>query len=150
MFTKILTCTDGSVNALKAAGEAAQLAKQTNACILLLHVVEKPEAALTPELSYSVPWQLEHIVTALEHEPIDKHRSILQNTEAIFCQAGVKYQPLQANGHPATEIVNVAEREEVDLIVLGSWGFNPLKSDCLGNVADEVALHASCSILIVR
>ncbi len=150
MFSKILVCTDGSAHARKVAQEAALLAKQSNACVLLLHVTESPAVPLTNELCYSVPWQMERSQNDAEHDSFHQRQQILHDAEIVFRQAGVSCRTLATVGHPAAEILRVAKCEDIDLIVLGSWGFNLLKSLLLGCVSENVALHAPCSVWLVR
>jgi nucleotide-binding universal stress UspA family protein len=55
-----------------------------------------------------------------------------------------------SEGHPADKIIELAEAEHCDLIVMGSRGLGGLKEMFLGSVSDKVADHASCPVLIVR
>jgi nucleotide-binding universal stress UspA family protein len=53
-------------------------------------------------------------------------------------------------GVPEDAILEEAERWQADLIVLGSHGFGPVKRRLLGSVSQALALHAPCSVEIVR
>ncbi|HTT23919.1 MAG TPA: universal stress protein [Candidatus Sulfotelmatobacter sp.] len=53
-------------------------------------------------------------------------------------------------GAPKELIVEEAEKWGADLIVLGSHGYGPVSRFLLGSVAHAVALHAPCSVQIVR
>lgn len=53
-------------------------------------------------------------------------------------------------GSPKDEIVEEAERWGADLIVLGSHGYGTVKRFVLGSVSHAVAMHAPCSVEIVR
>jgi len=53
-------------------------------------------------------------------------------------------------GSPKKEIVEEAERWGADLIMVGSHGYGPIERFLLGSVAQAVALHAPCSVEIVR
>lgn len=54
------------------------------------------------------------------------------------------------NGSPKEAILNEAEEFNADLIVVGSHGKGTLSRFLLGSVSQSMALHASCSVLIVR
>jgi nucleotide-binding universal stress UspA family protein len=54
------------------------------------------------------------------------------------------------NGNPAEEIIQAAEEQGVDLVVLGSHGTTGIGRFLLGSVSDRVLSHAPCSVLIVR
>ncbi len=47
-------------------------------------------------------------------------------------------------------IINVAEKENVDLIVVGSHGRTGLKRLLMGSVAERVIGHTSCTVLVVK
>lgn len=144
MFKTLLVCSDGSEAALKAAQKAAEIAKQADACVLLLHVADEGPPA-TP---YAVPWQM--ISGAAESHHLAMQEALLADTAQVFQKAGVRCQLLCEKGHPAPQIVHVAERDGVDLIVMGSRGLSVLKSLLLGSVSDYVIHHAHCSVLIIR
>jgi nucleotide-binding universal stress UspA family protein len=150
MFSKILVCTDGSSSACKAVEHVAELAKQSRACVLLLHVVTTASGNSGSAETYFVPWQLPHSSETSDHEAFTEAARLLTEAETVFQQEGISCHRLTAHGLPAVEIVQIAKREDVDLIVLGSWGFSPAKSLLLGSVSEGVALHAHCPVLIIR
>lgn len=53
-------------------------------------------------------------------------------------------------GSPKKRIVEEAERWGADLVVLGCHGYGPVKRFLLGSVSQAVAVHAPCSVEIVR
>ncbi|HAC63605.1 MAG TPA: universal stress protein [Cyanothece sp. UBA12306] len=53
-------------------------------------------------------------------------------------------------GHPSTEIVNYAQKHQISLIVIASHGRTGLNHFLLGSVAERVARHAKCPVLIWR
>lgn len=146
MVKTILVCSDGSEHALKAAQRAAFIAKQSGACALLLNVAHAEQEAIP----YVMPWQMEYGETPSALVPEAEQEDILNKTAKLFAEANVRCQLLRECGHPAAQIVRVAEREDVDLIVMGSRGLSVLKSLLLGSVSDHVIHHAHCSVLVVR
>ncbi len=61
----------------------------------------------------------------------------------------VNFRRVLLEGNPADEIVNLAEKEEVDLIILGT-GKNIVDKKLLGSVSEKVVHSAPCTILLVR
>lgn len=146
MYKTILLCTDGSEQAMKAARTAAQIAQQSQACILLLNV----HSPIKEELACFMPWQLEgnQEDTRQKHHP--EQETILKQTATILDEAKVSYTTLRECGHAASHIVQIAKEDEVDLIVLGDKGTNPLQALILGSVTENVVHNAPCSVLVVR
>ena len=146
MFKTILVCTDGSEHALKAIQKAAWLAKIADACVLLLNVKQVDQTYMP----YTIPWQLEIGEVPADPTMDAEQVVILEQAKRLLEIAGVRHHVLGECGHPAALIVKVAEREEADLIVMGSRGLSEWKALLLGSVSDHVTHHAPCSVLIVR
>ena len=64
--------------------------------------------------------------------------------------AGVEVQTFARQGEPADAILDVAEEENADLIVVGNKGMTGAKRFLLGSVPNKVSHHAPSSVLIVR
>ncbi len=149
MISKILVATDGSETALRASKYAIQLAKQLRASITILSVVDN--RSLTNY--YMVPPEATpiHIV-----EPIqDFLRQAAEREVAIvkkLCdKGGIPCRTVISSGHPAEEIIKVAERSRSHLIILGSHGKGTLAAAFLGSVTYGVIHNEThIPILVVR
>ncbi len=53
-------------------------------------------------------------------------------------------------GKPAYEILQVASKKKVDLIVIGAKGMGAIARFLLGSISTKVVQHSSCSVLVVR
>jgi nucleotide-binding universal stress UspA family protein len=62
----------------------------------------------------------------------------------------VTVEPVILQGNPADEIVNFAEKNEIDLIVIGTLGKTGIKRFLLGSVAENVVRHSKKAVLIVK
>lgn len=62
----------------------------------------------------------------------------------------MKTQMVRSFGSPSSEIVSYAEKENVDLIVMGTRGRGKLKRMLLGSTASGVVMNSSCTVLVVR
>jgi universal stress protein A len=73
----------------------------------------------------------------------------LRSAEALRAR-GFKADTRVAESEIRTGILDAAQEWHADLIVVGSHGEKGLRKFLLGSVAEFVARHASCSVLVVR
>jgi len=129
-ISKILAAVDGSENASKAFQRALNLAQRLDAEITVMNVVEKGLFGLKPEVAQDVG---ERILSKAAGEV-----------------KGAKVTRRLEFGNPAEKIIEIANKERYDIIVVGSRGLSRTKRFFLGSVSDDVSHHAQCSVLIVR
>jgi nucleotide-binding universal stress UspA family protein len=84
-----------------------------------------------------------------EHPPEEATRQ-LADAGKLLAEDGVEAETIHAFGNPAAEIIQAAEREGVDLIVLGQRGRSAISRFIEGSVTDRVVRHATCDVLVVR
>lgn len=136
VMRNVLVPTDGSPYSIKAAKYAAQLALDLGSKVSILHVSEYHPRVKAREL-------------VEEEEKIGA--DILSGTKEVFDKASIPVEVMRLEfGHPADVICSVAERGGFDLIVMGEKGAHEIGRFMLGSVADRVAHHAHCPVLIVR
>jgi nucleotide-binding universal stress UspA family protein len=121
VYKNVLIATDGSVTASHAAEVGVDVAKASGADVLILHVGEPASG-----------------------------KKVLSQTEKAHGKSGVTIKTLSVSGDPADMICEVAEREGVDLIVIGNKGMTGAKRFLLGSVPNQVSHHAPCNVLIVK
>ena len=138
---RILVPTDGSGTAFKAVGQAIQLAEATGAELTLLMVVDyNRNVAAFEQVSLSgyVPAELKiaayQFLADLMHV-VPRHVRAHTRVEA---------------GDPAETVLDVAEQEESDLIVMGTRGFGTFRRLLLGSVSSQVLAQAHCPVLLVK
>lgn len=145
MFGSIVVGTDGSETAEEAVRQAADLAKSVGSRLNLVSAFERvPEGRLREE-RVSVPDDLEHMVN-----PREDVESTLKKTAERLGQDGVDISTFAREGDPADAILDVAEEEGADLIVVGNKGMTGAKRFLLGSVPNKVSHHAPCSVMIIR
>jgi nucleotide-binding universal stress UspA family protein len=74
----------------------------------------------------------------------------LQHLEASAERHGIRLQSLFLEGRPFEQIIQAAEAEKVDLIVLGSHGRSGLARLLMGSVAERVTASVNCPALVVK
>src|ERR671938_230868 len=65
-------------------------------------------------------------------------------------EARVEAETYARQGDPADAILDVAEEQNADLIIVGNKGMTGAKRFLLGSVPNKVSHHAPCSVLIIR
>lgn len=146
MFQHILLASDGSDNALQAAETAAEIAKRFHARLTMLTVFDPPIMA-PPFLGGPEPIIDAEILTRQADEIQD---AVEKRTGDALRKHGITFESRREVGHPVDHIINLAEKEKFDLIVMGSRGLGGWQSFLLGSVSDRVLHHAHCPVLIVR
>ncbi|MEG6506752.1 universal stress protein [Nitratidesulfovibrio sp. D1] len=137
---KILIAVDKSAYSEKALAKAVDMAKKEGAELIALAVAEQPvdmgEIAVSVSLS-------DHF-KAVADEALEKAGELAKSK-------GVTLKPvLESGSSPADNIIELAKKEGVDLIVTGSRGRTGIEKFLLGSVASKVISHAPCSVLVVR
>ena len=157
-FEKILVPYDGSQFADKALENAIGIAKMSgsNTQITLLHVTPNIPIPLTFErpvysakTGKSIP--LTQYIQELIEEMEENASKMLEEERQKYAHHNIKIETILLNGYPSEKIVEFAEKENVDLIVIGNIGLSGLsKVKALGSVSRSVSENASCPVLIVH
>jgi nucleotide-binding universal stress UspA family protein len=146
MFSAIVVGTDGSETASKAVDRALELAAALpGSRLLIVSAFEPVSGARLREESTKVPADLQWMVNP--REDVD---ATLEEAAARAADQGVDAQVFARQGDPADAILDVAEEQGADLIVVGNKGMTGAKRFLLGSVPNKVSHHAPCSVLIIR
>jgi nucleotide-binding universal stress UspA family protein len=147
-LARVLVGVDGSNVAPRVTSAAAALPLPANTDLRLATALPAPEAVAgaAPLVWASLGQELER---AMQDE--------LREAEARLRDLG---QPLQAagrnvhaeilRGEAASALLAAVERENADLLVVGSHGEGGMDRFLLGSVSERVARHAPCSVMVVR
>jgi nucleotide-binding universal stress UspA family protein len=145
VFTRMVVGTDGSETAGEAVRQATELAERVGATVHLVSAYEPvPEGRLREERQ-DVPGDLQWMVNPRE----DVAETLEQDAERLR-EAGVEVETHAREGDPADAILDVAEEQQADLIVVGNKGMTGAKRFLLGSVPNKVSHHAPCSVMIIR
>ena len=144
---KILVAIDGSPLSDKAAEEAVRLAAGNRSRFKskvygLLVLPNAPSNTFTDfvparPITEQAQWAelKERIFYVIEK--IAAEEDVLMETAVVY-------------GDPAEELIHFAEKEEIDVIVIGSTGKGFLRRKLLGSVSHQVVRDAKCSVYVVR
>ena len=145
MFASILVGTDGSDTARTALRQAIEIAQQFGARLQIVSAYEpvahqqlRNERAAVPDVEWLVKAR-EDVLRLLETAREAARQTGLERVDTFARQ-----------GDAADAILDVAEEQGSDLIIVGNRGMTGAKRFLLGSVPNKVSHHAPCSVLIVR
>src|SRR3712207_3133477 len=145
MIGSIVVGTDGSDTAKEAVRQATELAKAVGATVHLVSAYEPvPEGRLREERQ-QVPDDLQWMVN-----PREDVNETLEKAAERLRQGGVQVETHAREGDPADAILDVAEEQAADVIVVGNKGMTGAKRFLLGSVPNKISHHAPCSVMIIR
>jgi nucleotide-binding universal stress UspA family protein len=149
---KILLATDGSECSVAAMRSVASRPWPIGTVFKILSVEELAPTPIPVEVSSLAAIYpaslLEELVTGARARAI----AASEGAQKTLTQAGLTVlgQDPTPSGDPKSVILDTAKTWQADLIVLGSHGRHGLDRFLMGSVAESVAVHAHCSVVVVR
>lgn len=141
MLKKILVATDVSEYSQRALKTALELARKFDSEIELLYVIYDP-------VVYSLGAANTYLASP---EQIEREGDLaLEETLKGIDFSGVKMKKKKMHGNPGNVIIQEAEVQKIDLIVMGSHGYGAVVGSVLGSVSQKVLHGAKCSVLIAK
>jgi nucleotide-binding universal stress UspA family protein len=147
---RILVAVDGSKPSMDASIQAIDIAKRYDAELIALYVVSPDtrynylEDVITPRL----PRALKDVMMIAMQKGERHVNKVKQN--ASEKNVKVKTDVVIGISSVVKEIIEYAEKNRVDMIVIGSRGLSGIKKMLLGSVASEVLKYAHCPVLVTK
>ena len=145
IFTNIMVATDGSELARKAVDSAVKLAQINKAKLFAVHVIAPGETKVTQHDPRDAEWK-KH----MQEHLMEQGRGATKYVETAGKIVNVVVEPVILEGNPADEIVNFAEGNDIELIVIGTLGKTGVQRFLLGSVAENVIRNSKVPVLVVR
>lgn len=142
-FKRIVCAVDFSEASLKGLEYAYALAQESDAQLIMTHVIDWPEDTSLPEA-------LAKAIAATRHEWEGEKRRQLQLLVPESAEMWCRPEPLLLVGDPAKELLRLAREREADLIIMGVHGRGSLDIAVFGSTAHKVAREAPCPVMTVR
>jgi nucleotide-binding universal stress UspA family protein len=136
---KILLATDLSEASSSATDEAFELARRLDIALLVVSVID-PRSLLLPGGRFG----------ARIDQVRERREQLAQALVERGREVGVPVSFLVWSGDPGDMIVEAAEAEHVEMIVVGSHGRGAVGRFFIGSVSEHVVRHAPCPVLVVR
>jgi len=141
---RILVATDGSKYADRAVQSIAARPWPKGSVVEILGVAELAPPGIDP-------WYLAGgVVDQIVDERIKTAKDDVKKANAVISGAGLNAITEVLTGYPRDSIIDHAREWGADLIVVGSHGRRGIWRLLIGSVAEAVALHATCSVEVVR
>ncbi|MBI5841242.1 MAG: universal stress protein [Chloroflexi bacterium] len=151
---RILVVTDGSKPSQDAARYLGRFPLPEKVDVRIIHVLppEQHMVMMEPNMGgwqtvYAVP---PTDVSTLLAKQTQIGESLLNRTSSLLQRLGIESTPVLVRGDAATEIIEYAKSNEIDLIVAGSRGLSQIKGWFMGSVSRKLVHYSSCSVLIVK
>ena len=141
LYRRILIATDGSEPNKKAVTYGIELARLSGAKVNVAYVVDTAAFASVP---MDAGWEM--MYELLQKEGNEAIQQIVDDAKA----SGIDIEGSLLEGHPSHEIIEFAQNNEIDVIVLGTLGKGGLDRFLLGSVAEKVTRNSKVPVLVVR
>ena len=139
-YQKILVGTDGSAASLRAGDHAVYLAGRLGSELIALNVVNM-------DWAYHTGVHYSQAIVELEKSG----QAATEAIEALASKEGIRCERRVVRGYkPHQVIIEIAEREGVDCIVVGSIGRGSFERVMIGSESEKVVRFAKCPVLLVR
>jgi nucleotide-binding universal stress UspA family protein len=148
MYHKILLPTDGSKYAEKAAEHAIWIASKSGAEIIVLNVIETSSLVGLPAEDLIV--RIREMLKEEGRRSLERISELVTEREEEQMKTDIKITLKTEEGSPADSIIKTIEKENVDLVVMGTSGKHGLDRFLLGSVTEKVVRSAPCSVLAVH
>lgn len=112
--------------------------------VSVIHVtLRRPLAPF--DIGTTIPWTKQRRLKVKEES-----RKLLDQTVQKLIEAGFRATPVSRLGNPAEQIMEVASKQQADLIVMGAQGLGAVDRFFLGSVSARVVQYANGAVLVVR
>lgn len=156
MIKKILYATDLSENSRPAFAHAASLAKQYQAEMIVLHVIEPVNPNVYTQISGAMG-EAEWVNLQLDYETsmVDslgtKLRQFCQDMQMDIQDINMKDENLLIRkGMSVDAILSAASEKDADIIVMGTHGYGMVKDALVGGTARRIVRRSDIPVLVVR
>jgi nucleotide-binding universal stress UspA family protein len=145
LFTRILCAIDFSDTSLRALEYALSLAREKNAQLTLVHVVEVTPAPQSEAAGDVEARTLGAYVAAAAESRAEQLQRVVPDSGRAYCTV----ERTLAIGKAHREILRIADERDSDVIILGAHGFG-ITQLLFGSTAHQVVRQARCPVLTIR
>ena len=140
-YNKILIATDGSENSKNAVRSGINLAKNTGAKVYAVYVIHPVSVASGRK---GPDW-----VKAAKDMMKEDGEEATGYVEKMSKEENLDVESVILEGDPRDEIIKFADKNDIDLIIMGTRGLSGIKRFMVGSVADKIVRHSEKEVLVV-
>ncbi|MGY0693722.1 universal stress protein [Virgibacillus sp. FSP13] len=138
MFKRIVLATDGSEHSIRSTRYAIELAEKFSGSIEVVYVIDGQTA------------KADVLHSGNKYEIARKRQEKIKSVVDLLEDVKITYKVHLLHGEPGPAIVEFANENDSDCVVIGSRGLNNLQTFILGSVSHKVAKRVDCPVLIVK
>jgi nucleotide-binding universal stress UspA family protein len=142
-----LIATDGSKYSENAILKGMELAKSMDAKVYVLYVLDTREyvpSMLNEPVPLGSKWDVTEEMVQQEGNDAIKYAKKVAEDKGVECESVI------LKGRAAHEILEFAEHNKVDMIIVGTLGKGGVERFLLGSVSDKVVRYSPTSVLVVK
>lgn len=149
VFRKIMIATDGSECSKKVVDKGVEFARLSGGTVYAVYVVST--AYITAiDGSYSSSIDMFPYLEAM-HEALKKQgQQAVDYVKELGEKKSVNVESVILEGNPSEELIQYAEKENMDIVIMGTVGRTGLDRMILGSVAGNVVRHSKVPVMVVR
>jgi nucleotide-binding universal stress UspA family protein len=151
---EVMLVTDGSASSQQAVQFLGRLPLPVGARLWVMHVLPPPPIPMmileTTMGNVPIAFQDSGEAAALRIKEEKEGQALVDSTLEELQAMGKPSEGLLKRGDAATEIMAVAKKQNIDLLVSGSRGLSPIRSWMTGSVSRKLVHYSGCSVLVVR
>ena len=150
----VMLVTDGSASSQHALQFLGRLPLPGSARLQVMHVLPPPPIPImlmeTPMGNVPVGFLDPEEASALSAKEEKEGQALMVSAINALQAMGKSAEAILKRGDAATEIMKVVKDRNIDLIVTGSRGLNPIRSWMMGSVSRKLVHYSGRSVLVVR
>ena len=153
-FSRILIAIDGSISSMHTIDYAISIAIKNNSQLVILYVIDVYKYPYLPSSIILAPTFGSEKYLEERNEAEEQMNKIKekykQKTKNNIDSKELKTEIVEGAKSAATTIMEYAESENIDLIIIGSRGRTSFKKLLLGSVSSDIIKNAHCAVLVIR
>jgi len=147
MYKRLLVAVDGSEQSYKALDHAVAIAEKFDSKLLLLTVISTLVPPFLTDESFDPT-----TYTKYQERTNELYHNMLKDADEMVSvkHPNLNIHTILREGRPSATIVDVAEKEGCDMIVMGSRGIGGIKGWVLGSTSHRVAVSCKKPVMIIK